>query len=88
VWADVDEPLPFDDAAFDVVVAAELLEHLRRPDLLMAEISRVLPRLGRSRAHCPTPTGSRTGCGLSAAGRSSRTPRTSTCSGCETSCAS
>jgi SAM-dependent methyltransferase len=42
VWADVEEPLPFDDAAFDVVVAAELLEHLRRPDLLMTEISRVL----------------------------------------------
>jgi SAM-dependent methyltransferase len=42
VWADVEEPLPFDDAAFDVVVAAELLEHLRRPDGLVAEIARVL----------------------------------------------
>ena len=42
VWADVDAPLPFDDSAFDVVVAAELLEHLRRPDRLIAEIARVL----------------------------------------------
>jgi SAM-dependent methyltransferase len=42
VWADVEEPLPFDDAAFDVVVAAELLEHLRRPDRLVTEIRRVL----------------------------------------------
>jgi SAM-dependent methyltransferase len=42
VWADVEEPLPFADAAFDVVVAAELLEHVRRPDGLVAEIARVL----------------------------------------------
>ena len=42
MWADVEEPLPFDDASFDVVVAAELLEHLRRPDHLVAEIARVL----------------------------------------------
>ena len=42
VWADVEEPLPFDDDTFDVVVAAELLEHLDRPDRLMTEIRRVL----------------------------------------------
>jgi SAM-dependent methyltransferase len=42
VWADVEEPLPFDDAAFDVVVAAELLEHLDRPDRVVTEIGRVL----------------------------------------------
>jgi SAM-dependent methyltransferase len=42
VWADAEEPLPFDDAGFDVVVAAELLEHLREPDRVVAEIARVL----------------------------------------------
>lgn len=42
VWADVEEPLPFDDADFDVVVAAELLEHLRQPERLVEEIRRVL----------------------------------------------
>ena len=42
VWADVEEPLPFDDADFDVVVAAELLEHLQQPGRLVAEIRRVL----------------------------------------------
>ena len=42
VWADVERPLPFDDAAFDVVIAAELLEHLRGPDCLVTEITRVL----------------------------------------------
>lgn len=38
----MEAPLPFDDAAFDVVVAAELLEHLRSPDLVVTEIARVL----------------------------------------------
>jgi SAM-dependent methyltransferase len=41
-WADVDEPLPFDDATFDVVVAGELLEHVRDPAGLVAEARRVL----------------------------------------------
>jgi SAM-dependent methyltransferase len=41
-WADLDQPLPFDDASFDVVVAGELLEHLRDPRRVVAEVSRVL----------------------------------------------
>jgi SAM-dependent methyltransferase len=42
VQGDVEEPLPFEDASFDAVVAGELLEHLRFPDALIAEIRRVL----------------------------------------------
>jgi SAM-dependent methyltransferase len=42
IWADVEEPLPFDDASFDVVVAAELLEHLHDPERLLEEAKRVL----------------------------------------------
>lgn len=42
VWADADEPLPFPDAGFDAVVAGELLEHIRFPDRLVAEVARVL----------------------------------------------
>ena len=42
VQADVGEPLPFDNASFDAVVAGELLEHLQFPDALVAEIHRVL----------------------------------------------
>jgi SAM-dependent methyltransferase len=42
VWADAEEPLPFEDASFDVVVAAELLEHLREPQRLVDEAARVL----------------------------------------------
>src|SRR5438093_1570312 len=30
-WADLDDALPFEDGCFDVVVAGELLEHLRDP---------------------------------------------------------
>ena len=42
VQANVEEPLPFEDASFDAVVAGELLEHLQFPDELIAEIRRVL----------------------------------------------
>ena len=42
VQADVEEPLPFEDASFDAVVAGELFEHLRFPEALIAEIERVL----------------------------------------------
>jgi SAM-dependent methyltransferase len=42
VWANLDEPLPFPDETFDVVVAGELLEHLRFPEQAVAEARRVL----------------------------------------------
>jgi SAM-dependent methyltransferase len=42
VRANVEEPLPFEDASFEVVVAGELFEHLQFPDALVGEIRRVL----------------------------------------------
>jgi SAM-dependent methyltransferase len=42
VQADVEEPLPLEDASFDAAVVGELFEHLRFPDALVAEIRRVL----------------------------------------------
>ena len=41
-WADVEQGLPFEDESFDVVVAGELLEHVREPAALVAEVRRVL----------------------------------------------
>lgn len=41
-WADVEEALPFESETFDVVVAGELLEHMRSPADVVAEASRVL----------------------------------------------
>lgn len=42
MWLDVEERLPFEDQTFDVVVAGELLEHLRDPEAVVAESCRVL----------------------------------------------
>ena len=42
VIANVEEPLPFDDASFDAVVAGELFEHLRFPEGVVGEVRRVL----------------------------------------------
>lgn len=46
-WADVEEPLAISDRTFDVVVAGELLEHLREPARVAAEALRVLRPGGR-----------------------------------------
>lgn len=42
VRGNVEDPLPFENASFDVVVAGELFEHLQFPDALVTEIRRVL----------------------------------------------
>lgn len=41
-WADAEQGLPFEDDTFDVVVAGELLEHVRDPGQLVSEARRVL----------------------------------------------
>jgi SAM-dependent methyltransferase len=41
-WADAEQGLPFGDKTFDVVVAGELLEHVRDPATLVADVRRVL----------------------------------------------
>ena len=48
VVANVEEPLPFDDASFDAVVAGELFEHLRFPEGVVGEVKRVLRPGGRA----------------------------------------
>ncbi len=45
---DLHAPLPFADAAFDLVVSGLVLEHLREPDGFFAEARRVLATGGRA----------------------------------------
>ena len=52
-WADLDDPLGFDDASFDVVVAGELLEHLRDPHRVVVDVRRVLRPTGTFVASVP-----------------------------------
>lgn len=47
VWHDLSEPLPFADGSFEVVVAAEIFEHVLLLEPLLAEFARVLPEGGR-----------------------------------------
>ncbi|UGS38706.1 methyltransferase domain-containing protein [Capillimicrobium parvum] len=49
----VDEPLPFEDASFDAVVAKDLLEHVADPVGVVAEMLRVLRPGGRLFASSP-----------------------------------
>jgi SAM-dependent methyltransferase len=46
-WADLDERFPFEAETFDVVVAGELLEHVRDPVHIVGEARRVLRPGGR-----------------------------------------
>ena len=79
-WANVDEGLAFEEASFDVVVAGELLEHIRDPERLVAEARRVLRPGGRSSPPFRTRTASRTASGSCSAAIRSRTRPTCTCS--------
>lgn len=46
VWHNADEKLPFEDSSFDVVVAAEIIEHVYHPSFLIKEIKRILKKDG------------------------------------------
>jgi len=39
---DLNEPLPFTDRSFDTIVLSDVLEHIARPELLWAEMARIL----------------------------------------------
>lgn len=45
-WCDLEKGLPFEDKTFDVVYAAELIEHLYNPDFFLEECYRVLRKDG------------------------------------------
>jgi SAM-dependent methyltransferase len=46
VYGNVEKRLPFEDRSFDVVVAGEMLEHVRAPEEVVAEVRRVLRPAG------------------------------------------
>jgi SAM-dependent methyltransferase len=46
-WADLDAPLPFEPESFDAAVAGEVLEHIRDPARLIADVLTVLRPGGR-----------------------------------------
>jgi ubiquinone/menaquinone biosynthesis C-methylase UbiE len=47
------ESLPFSDKSFDKIIASELLEHTRRPDLVLKEIERVMKPSGLAAVTIP-----------------------------------
>lgn len=53
--ADVEQPLPFEDASFDCAFCLELLEHLVTPLALLEELRRVLAGGGRAIVSVPSP---------------------------------
>jgi SAM-dependent methyltransferase len=46
VEADLEEPLPLEDASFDLIHANQVIEHVRRTDVVLAEIRRLLAPSG------------------------------------------
>ncbi len=49
------ENLPFEDSIFDIVIALEVLEHLKSPQYAIEEIQRVLKQNGRFICSIPNP---------------------------------
>ena len=50
---DLNQPLPFADASFDTVVLSDVLEHVMKPDQLLAEVRRILAPGGKLLMNVP-----------------------------------
>jgi SAM-dependent methyltransferase len=53
VYHDLNLPLPFEDGSFDTVILSDVLEHIARPEMLCAEIARILSGAGRLIGNVP-----------------------------------
>jgi SAM-dependent methyltransferase len=50
---DLNLPLPLPDARYDTVILSDVLEHIRRPEALLAEVARVLAKPGKLLLNVP-----------------------------------
>jgi SAM-dependent methyltransferase len=50
---DLNEPLPLESARYDTVILSDVLEHIRKPEALLAEVARVLAPGGRLLLNVP-----------------------------------
>lgn len=50
---DLNQPLPLEDARYDTVILSDVLEHIRKPEVLLAEIARVLAPGGKLLLNVP-----------------------------------
>lgn len=50
---DLNQPLPLDSSRYDTVILSDVLEHIRRPEELLAEVSRILAPGGKLLLNVP-----------------------------------
>lgn len=50
---DLNQPLPFNDNEFDVIIISDVLEHIAEPDVLFREIARILKKDGKLLLNVP-----------------------------------
>jgi SAM-dependent methyltransferase len=53
VGHDLNEPLPLESDRYDTVILSDVLEHIRRPEALLAEVSRILAPRGKLLLNVP-----------------------------------
>lgn len=51
--ADLNQPLEMDDNQFDTIILSSVLEHIRKPELLISEMSRILKPGGKALLNQP-----------------------------------
>ncbi len=47
IETDINQPLPIDDKTFDTVILSDVLEHIRKPEELIAEVYRIMKPNGK-----------------------------------------
>src|SRR5438876_2051852 len=53
VTHDLNQPLPLEDDRYDTVILSDVLEHIRKPEALLAEVARVLSPGGKLLLNVP-----------------------------------